>query len=402
MSGRTLPWRTLWGLALVLGLALQLACASMQAPSGGPPDKTPPTLVDIEPDSASVGLVDCSEIRLFFSEKMNPVAAEGFLTFFPEVVFAGTKWHGRREARIRFEEPLPADTVFVVEIADGLADMHRVASRQRYRFPLATAMQFPPGEVVGHLLYNGEPLTNGVVELYAVPPDSLEYFQQRLLRRTETDSLGEFRFPWLPLPGGPYLVRAFVDGNGDLRPAETEAQRLLPGEAKLDSVALVHLGVTTLYDPNTPGRFTTTMDSVQHWPGVLLAWPMSIAEDDTGWVPVPSTAPPPGLLPAPPDSVVTWPEAGPGLVRFVFFVDADGDSLLSALPALPDDADSVAWYLEPFAVVDSLFVEPGLDATFTAPAFGDSLVPWQKVASVTEAADTTGTAAPADPPTEGN
>ena len=43
-------------------------------------------------------------------------------------------------------------------------------------------------------------------------------------------------------------------------------------------------------------------------------------------------------------------------MRAIFFVDLDGDSLLSAFG---DPADTL-WALEPWAMVDSLDVEPGL------------------------------------------
>lgn len=370
------------GLVLTGNLVLVLACASMEGPPGGPVDKTPPVLVEIWPDSGAVGLTDCREIRLLFSEKMEPVAATRFLELFPPVEVARTRWHGRREARVELEEALPADTVIVVEVGAGLQDAHRVVSRERYRIPWATAERLPRGELRGHLVYHDKPLTDGLVELYSVPPETLEYFQQHILRRADTDSLGEFRFRWLEVPGGPWLLRAFVDGNDDLRPGENEAQRLLPLEASLDSTTWSRsLGLTTLYDPNTPGRFTGTMDSILCWPGKLMAWPLKIAEEDSGWTAAPQRMAPAGLQAAPLGQTVTWPEAGPGWVRLIFFVDADGDSLLSLLPAAGTVSDTVAWFLEPYAVVDSLFIEPGLETNIAAPSFGDILIPWREAAA---------------------
>ena len=66
---------TLIGLAAAFGLALTLACATVQPPSGGPVDETPPVLAAAWPESGSVGLDQVQEIRLRFSEKVDPVPA---------------------------------------------------------------------------------------------------------------------------------------------------------------------------------------------------------------------------------------------------------------------------------------------------------------------------------------
>ena len=96
--------------------------------------------------------------------------------------------------------------MIVVEIPPGLADAHRVGSVTGYRFPVATGTEIPAGEVTDQLIHNELPLIHGVVELYDVPPDTLEYFQQPILRRTSTDEDGTFTFDWLPVPGGPWMT----------------------------------------------------------------------------------------------------------------------------------------------------------------------------------------------------
>ena len=57
-------------------------------------------------------------------------------------------------------------------------------------------------------------------------------------------------------------------------------------------------------------------------------------------------------------SEVEFPEVAPGMNRLIFFVDADGDSSFSLLPAAEGSVDSqgqeVEWYFEPYAMVDSL------------------------------------------------
>jgi len=372
---------TLIGLAAAFGLALTLACATVQPPSGGPVDETPPVLAAAWPESGSVGLDQVQEIRLRFSEKVDPVPASRFLFLYPPLETESTKWKRRQEVRVILAEPLPPDTTVVVEIPAGLRDVHRVPSERSFRFPIATAGELPDGELNGQLLHREEPLSQGVVELYDVPPDTLEFFEQDILRRAETDSLGRFRLAWLPVPGGPWVIRAFADVNGDHRPGENEAKRLRPGEFSLvDSVRLQDVGLTILFDPGTPGRLLGGLASLLSWSGRVLGWPMAITEEDTGWVVAPQEIAAAGQLVVQPGAEVVFAAVPPGLVRLIFFVDADGDSLLSALPAGAAAADSMAWFLEPVALIDSLTVEPGLDSSFPPPRFPATLSAWRPAA----------------------
>jgi hypothetical protein len=101
---------------------------------------------------------------------------------------------------------------------------------------------------------------------------------------------------------------------------------------------------------------------------------MAIGEEDSGWVPKPQVSPPPQMQVLPADEPVTFDDLEPGLVRLIFFVDADSDSLFTLLPAAAED--SFRWYFEPHALVDSLVVEPGLESPFQFPQFPDTLTPW--------------------------
>ncbi len=367
--------------ALGGSLLLAVSCAQVGAPPGGPEDRTPPQLEWAQPESGSVALSNLRKLSFRFSEKMDRQPAERWLYIYPPVEYDKTKWRGARTAEVILREPLPADTVIVIEIGTGLRDAHRVSLELSRRFPIATSPELPVGEIFGLLVKDDEPLKRGVVELFPVPPDSMEFFEQKISRRAVTDSLGRFRLSWLPAPSGPYLLRAFDDASGDLRWAENEAVRLLPDTVSVDSItALVDVGLTVLYSPDTPGRMVGRVDSVGNWSGGLMVWPLAIAEEDTGWVPEPPRARPPGLIALPVGEDTVVPEVPAGLSRLIFFVDADGDSNFSVLPASEGIVDStgrsVEWFFEAHAVVDSLVVEPGLEGEFTAPVFPQRLTPW--------------------------
>lgn len=385
--------RSAAGLALLGSLALLAACAVIERPPGGPIDVQAPNLAGVWPDSGSVGLGEVTVLRLTFSEKMNRQPATQWLHLFPERRYRKTRWHGAREAEVFLAEPLPADTLIVVEIAAGLADAHKVKSRVGRRYPLATADSLFPGAISGALVLADTALAGAVIELFAVPPDSLAYFQQPLLRRTVSDRGGEFRFDWLPVPGGPWLLRAFADGDGDLRPGEREAVRLVPDTLSLTAeIPLAEAGTTTLYRPDHPGRLAVAPFGAPRWPGTVRAFSLAVGENDSGYVPLPAAAARTPMAVLSPDSGGVIAEVKPGLNRIVVFVDVDADSAFGAvsdsllgLPR-PAGADTLAWFLEPWSLVEGVTVEPGLDRDLALGSVGDSLTAWQ--APVPPAADT--------------
>lgn len=344
----------------------------------------------MSPDSGTVGLEDLTTIRLTFSEKMDRTSAVTWLHFFPDQRIRRTKWHGALEAEVILENPLPPDTVIVVEVAGGMRDAHKVKNRRSRRFPIATADSLPIGSITGVLIMADSAVTLGVVELFDIPPDTVEYFQQPLLRRTTTDENGAYRFDWLPVPGGPWLMRAYTDPDNNLRPGERDAQRLVPDTLSLTlEEPAASAGVTTLFDFNTPGRILVGPFDPPLEEGVVRAWSLAMAEEDTGWVPVPETGDRNPIYPLDPTAGGILEEVKPGLARVIFFVDVDGDSTFSGIPdsllaAVPDSLRSAAddtstaglWFLEPWFMADGIEVEPGLDTEFQPPVAVFSLTPW--------------------------
>jgi hypothetical protein len=376
-----------FGLALLLctvALAVILSsCAVVEPPPGGPIDITAPFLAVMEPDSGATDQAGVKTIRLTFSEKMDRTSAATWLYFFPDQRIRKTSWHGATEAEVELEEGLPADTVVVIEVAGGMRDAHKVKNQASRRFPISNGGVIPSGQIRGVLIMGDSAVTSGVIELYDTGPDSLEYFRRPLLRRTVTDENGTFVFDWLPVPGGPWLMRAFVDGDDNLRPGERDPQRLLPDTLSLsDAMPAVAAGVTTLYGVNTPGRLVTEAFPPLGQAGGVMAWTMAITEKDTGWVPAPNK---PGTVYSGLDPAEggTVNEVKPGLNRMVMFGDVDGDSTFSVVPdsllglePAVDDTLWTGWWLEPWILIEGLEVEPGLPARFTVPDTTTTLTPW--------------------------
>lgn len=330
-------------------------------------------------------------LRFRFSEKMDRRGANSWLRFFPDQEIKKTVWHGAVEAEVVLFEALPADTVIVVELMPGTTDSHRVTSNEARRFPIATGDSLYGGAISGRLVIADSAMAGAVVELFAVPPDTVEYFQQKPLRRTESDSLGVFRFDWLPVPGGPWLLRAFADADHNLRTGDKDAQRLSPDTLSISPAApAIDTGILTVFDWNHPGTLRTGAFDASRWPGGVAAWALSVTDADTGWTPRPAKRGMDSVGWLDPLTGGVVEEAPPHLVRLVVFVDVDGDSTFSAIPdtlygppavtgtdsTVHSTADSTTWFLEPWGLVEGIDLEPGMTADFTVPALGDSLVPW--------------------------
>lgn len=365
---------------LTAGLITLAACAVVEPPPGGPIDDIPPTVTFVFPDSGMTGLEDVQTLQIAFSEKMDRQPATTWLHFFPDQRIKKTKWKGASIAEIQLEEPLPADTLVVVEISNGMRDMHKVKGKTGRRYPLATADTIAEGSLSGILVLEGEPMSNGVVELYGMQPDTLEYFQRPLVRRTVTNEQGAYRFDWLPIPGGPWVARAFGSKDGSLRPGERDPQRLIPDTLQVTTeVPLGLIGITTLYNHNTPGRLLAGPFVPPEWEGPIYAFTLAITDADTGYFPKPLQ---PGHLELStllPDSGGIVEPVKPGTNRLIAFVDVDADSNFSAVPdtmlslAVAARTDTVTWYMEPWAMLEGVVTEPGLDGFFIVPVWGDSL-----------------------------
>ncbi len=356
-----------------------------------------------------MGLGAVRVLTFRFSEKMDRQPATSWLFFFPDQRIRRTKWHGSVEAEVELEEPLPADTTIVVEVAGRVTDAHKVRARRTRRFPLATADSIPAGSIAGVLVMGDSAVARGVVELYGLPPDSLELQDMPLLRRTSTDAKGAYTFSWLPVPGGPWRLRAFVDQDGDLRPGQKEAKRVVPDTLVLTAGRpAAAAGVLTLYAPDTPGRVLVRPFDRFGTAGPVVFFTQRIADADTGWAPQPEKRGNFRILPGRTGGAVE--KVQPGQNRLVAFLDVDRDTVLGAVPAdsvrafagafpwrVTDPAgDTTGWYLEPLIVTEAPPVEPGLDTWMTLPDSIPLLVPWPAPPAPPAAAADSATAAPPD------
>lgn len=236
---------------LLLGLG---ACATPVAPTGGPADTTPPSLVSTEPADGSTNVTERT-IRLTFSERLAATAANA-VTVTPA---SDTP----PEVRVRGREvdvTLPSlrdSTTYVITVGTALADQRSVALRAPITVAFATGDAIDRGQIVGLVREPERGASAGGFAVWAYAlPDTLAPPDPRTVTpdyRTETGTDGAFRLEYLR--PGRYAVAAVQDRNRNGRADAGERFAASPTPflvASADSSALP-----------TPATFwTTVLDTI--------------------------------------------------------------------------------------------------------------------------------------------
>ena len=194
---------------LLLGLG---ACATPVAPTGGPADTTPPSLVSTDPADGSTNVTERT-IRLTFSERLAATAANA-VTVTPA---SDTP----PEVRVRGREVdviLPSlrdSTTYVITVGTALADQRSVALRAPITVAFATGDAIDRGQIVGLAREPERGASAGGLAVWAYAlPDTLAPPDPRKVKpdyRTETGTDGAFRLEYLR--PGRYAVAAVQDRN---------------------------------------------------------------------------------------------------------------------------------------------------------------------------------------------
>ncbi len=209
--------KLLW---LLLGLA---ACANPVPPSGGPPDRTPPALVESTPPPNATSVQD-PRIRLVFSEGIDAASVLRALSItptperLPEVRVRG------RTVTLLLPAPLRPNTTYVLTFDTNLRDLHGVALREPIVLAFSTGPKINRGQLAGRVLdaASGQPAAGVDVYAYALPDTLLPHTWPAVPDyRTQTDPEGRFRLAYLNEQ--PYFVVALADRNRNRRPDPGEA-----------------------------------------------------------------------------------------------------------------------------------------------------------------------------------
>ena len=202
-------------IAVFAALAALAGCAVMEAPSGGPQDTTPPRVVDVFPRADSTGVARDVRPVFTFSERIDGESFKNRLLVYPPATFDRVAAKGER-LEISFKSLLP-ETTICLTLMGGYRDAHREATgSEPHVLCFSTADSIDRGEIRGVVFFKDKPDSNGAAELFCVRADSsTELVTTKRSRVAFADREGRFSLPALPANDARFLLRGFIDSDGD-------------------------------------------------------------------------------------------------------------------------------------------------------------------------------------------
>lgn len=197
----------------LVALLLAAACARIEAPPGGPPDRQGPRVASHRPADAVVNLGVRPEFRFEFDEWVNRASAVGEVYLSPSHEGGLELDWFYRTLIVRPRQDLPPDRTFLLELGTGIKDMGGNRMDQPFRLAFSTGAALDTFAFEGWL--GGAGRADRTV-IWAWPLDD---FPARPLDpapwQTRPDTAGVFRFS--NLPDRPFRLFAIADPNGNGR-----------------------------------------------------------------------------------------------------------------------------------------------------------------------------------------
>ena len=255
------PWCAVTALLPICPAAL-LACARIEPPPGGPPDREPPRLIAMRPDSFA-RLTPFKGVAEFqfdevVSEGGAPNRGEGtgglerLVILSPSKRVPDVRWR-RTRITVRPQEGWRPNRVYRVELLPGVTDLRNNRTEEGAVLTFSTGAARPQTTLEGQVVdwSTGRPAPGALV-IASLLPDSLPY-------RGVADSSG--RFSLGPLPLGEYIVSGVLDQNTDHQQDPREAYataRVARGKSAVGELW------TFVHDTSAPRIQTVTVeDSVK-------------------------------------------------------------------------------------------------------------------------------------------
>lgn len=210
---------------IVLGGMLIGACANPEAPSGGPKDNTPPSIVKARPVPDTVNVrSDTRSVYVEFSEYVERSTLPRALSITPR--FEGRiqyDWSGRG-VEIELPSTLRDSTTYIFSFDTNLSDAHGVSLQRPITIAFATGPRINQGELKGRVVSPQRAESRAGVDVFAydmsernAPPSPLPKNPDY---RTQTGEDGTFAFDYLREQD--YYVIALRDNNRNRQPDPTE------------------------------------------------------------------------------------------------------------------------------------------------------------------------------------
>jgi hypothetical protein len=204
--------------ALLLALSLLSACANIVPPSGGPADRTPPQLLNIQPQD-SLRNTRINKIVLKFDEYVNIADVAKELQISPMLKNAPSMTAAGKTVTIKIQDSLLSDnTTYTINIGHAVKDVHEGNSYSGTTYIFSTGAWFDSLQVKGKIIdaASGKIDSSGNVRvlLYDAANDINIVSLQKPVYVCTSDKKGNFIFKGIPNKA--FRIYALKENNGNL------------------------------------------------------------------------------------------------------------------------------------------------------------------------------------------
>ncbi len=202
-----------------------MSCANPQAPSGGPRDSTPPSVVQTRPVRDTVNVsTDTEALRVEFSEYVERSTLSQSLSITPTFEQRPQfSWDGQA-VEIQFSSALRDSTTYIFTFDTNLSDARGVSLESPITVAFSTGPRINRGQIEGRVVNGRQGTTQPGVDVfaYALPPgaEAVRPLPDAPSYRTQTGEDGLFSFDYMR--EGPYYVVALRDNNRNRQPDPQE------------------------------------------------------------------------------------------------------------------------------------------------------------------------------------
>ena len=195
--------------ALILSLIVtSFYCAGQQAPSGGPPDTTPPKIIATYPSAGTLRYHD-NKFSFSFSKYIERRSLQESFFVSPSLGQFTYEWDGT-DVEIFFTDSLRSNTTYIVTLGTDVIDTRKNRLAEAFSLPFSTGDRIDSGSIAGTVI-DDKPV--GVMifayELEGRNPDTLNPTKLKPDFLTQTGKDGSFILPYMAF--GKYRLFAVRD-----------------------------------------------------------------------------------------------------------------------------------------------------------------------------------------------
>lgn len=189
-------------------------CANPQAPTGGPKDTIPPTLLETQPAIGTINFT-AQEITLEFDEPVKADRLQSSLIITPRQDVKFKTITKKNKLIIKFEETFPDSTTITLNFLEGVTDVTENNPAINLSYVFSTGDYLDSLSVSGNTfnLMDAKPQEEVIVGLYIIT-DSLDLQADKPTYFFKTNEQGAFAIN--NIKNGQYRLLAFKDENNNL------------------------------------------------------------------------------------------------------------------------------------------------------------------------------------------